>query len=68
MQYFDAGELEVKPNDYLVAEWEGEERVGRVIITPDQLVINQLKVPLSSIIRKATTEDLQQIDEKGVRP
>ncbi|MEE9198906.1 MAG: hypothetical protein V3U26_03815 [Dehalococcoidia bacterium] len=68
VHYFDVGGLEVTVNDFVVAELDEDERVGRVVIAPDQLVIVQLRDPIPTIVRKATPEDLERSDERGVRP
>ncbi|MFQ5933278.1 MAG: hypothetical protein ACE5KI_01385 [Dehalococcoidia bacterium] len=68
VQYFEAGGLKVEVNDYVVVERGGEERIGRVVISPDRLVIDQLGVPIAPILRKATPEDLKNADPGWVRP
>ncbi len=60
--YFDAAGLEIEVNDYVVVERDGEERIGRVVISPKQLIINQLGSPVLSILRKATPQDLESVE------
>ena len=66
--YFDAAGLDVKVDDRIVADQEGKQRIGRVVIAPDQLLINQLKDPIPPITRIATSDDLKLSDIEGVPP
>ena len=66
--YFDAAGLEIQVNDYVVAEGDGEERIGRVVISPRQLIIDQLGSPVLSILRKATPKDLEGVTSGWVKP
>lgn len=56
--YFDSGGLDINLNDYVVAEKGSEERIGRVVFSPAQVIVNQLGAPVTKIVRKATPEDL----------
>ena len=66
--YFDDAGLNIEVNDYVVVEEDGEEKVGRVVIAPNQLLINQLKEPVPSVRRIATKEDLEKEDASHPRP
>ncbi len=68
MHYFDSGGMAVKVNDYVIAKSDGKEKVGRVIIAPNQIVVNQLRETLPSISRLATLEDMKQFDREQVKP
>ncbi|MEE9248936.1 MAG: hypothetical protein V3U79_09600 [Dehalococcoidia bacterium] len=66
--YFDDAGLNIELNDYVVVEEDGEEKVGRVVIAPNQLLINQLREPVPPISRIATREDLEKSDASHPRP
>ena len=68
VHYFDSGGLTVKVNDYVVAESDGEQKVGRVVISPNQVVINQLREALPNISRLATVTDMGRFDKDQVKP
>ncbi|MCH8090002.1 MAG: hypothetical protein IH955_08340 [Chloroflexi bacterium] len=68
MLYFDDAGLNIDVDDYVVVEKDGEEKVGRVVIAPNQLLINQLREPVPSLRRIATTEDLEKSDASHPRP
>ena len=68
MLYFDDAGLNIDVDDYVVVEKDGEEKVVRVGIAPNQLLINQLREPVPSLRRIATPEDLEKSDASHPRP
>ena len=56
--YYDAGSLELEAGDSVMVETEHGPRIGRVAISPTQLVHSDVKGPLPPVLRKATAEDL----------
>ncbi len=56
--YFDTGNLEISVNDFVVVETGEGPRLARIVFTPDQLLLIQLKSPTHSVLRLATEEDL----------
>lgn len=61
--YFDAGDLELEVNDYVVVETERGLDLGRVVIAPKQVIASEIAEPLKPVLRKATPEDFQQQEE-----
>ena len=68
VHYFAPGGLDIQLNDYVVARNESEERIGRVVFSPRQLVVNQLGAPITEILRKATPEDLESLGTGLTQP
>ena len=58
--YFDSDGLDIKPNDLVIVDHQGNEHLGSVTIAPNQLLLMQLKKPLSKILRLAEKNDLDQ--------
>ena len=56
--YCSPGDLNLMIGDYVVLVTARGERVGRVVITPDQIMTNQVSGPLRVISRLATEADL----------
>lgn len=61
--YYDARDLPVQRNDYLVVQAEGGQELARATQSPQPLVSVQLDRPLPPVIRKATVADLQHREE-----
>lgn len=62
--YFDPVGIELNTNEYAVVETEHGPSIGRVVITPNQVLASELTQPLKPVLRKATPEDMQQ-EEAG---
>lgn len=62
--YFEPPDIELEVNDHIVAETEHGLKIGRVAITPKQMIDGELNGPLKKVLRKASPEDFQQ-QEKG---
>ena len=56
--YCSPGDLNLMIGDYVVLVTARGERVGRVVITSDQIMTNQVSGPLRVISRLATEADL----------
>ena len=56
--YCSPGDLNLMIGDYVVLVTERGERVGRVVITPDQIMTSPVSGPLRVIARLATETDL----------
>ncbi len=68
VHYFVSGGLDIRLNDYVVAKERSEERIGRVVFSPGQLIVDQLGAPVTEILRKATPEDLESAETSWTRP
>jgi cell fate regulator YaaT (PSP1 superfamily) len=58
--YFDAGDIELEAGDYAVVKTSRGNELGSVVITPDQVIVNEFDEPLSPVLRKAEPEDIEQ--------
>jgi cell fate regulator YaaT (PSP1 superfamily) len=58
--YFDARGLDLFTGAYVVVDTSHGQEVGRVVISPDQVIASQIKETLKPIIRIATQEDLDR--------
>ncbi len=63
VSYFDPAGLELDIDDQVVAEGTHGPALGRVVITPKQVLATELTEPLKPVLRKATAEDLKQAEE-----
>ena len=58
--YFDARHFELRIGEQVVVQTSHGSSVGRVVITPEQVVAEEISEPLDPVLRPATTEDLEQ--------
>ena len=58
--YFDARDFELRIGEQVVVQTSHGSSVGRVVITPEQVVAEEISEPLDPVLRPATTEDLEQ--------
>jgi cell fate regulator YaaT (PSP1 superfamily) len=58
--YFDCGEARLDVGNYVVVETSHGLEVGRVVISPEQVLASEIKESLKPIVRVATPEDLEQ--------
>ncbi len=61
--YFAPAGLDLQIKDHVVAETERGLKIGRVVIAPRQVMTSQLTDPLKPILRLATPEDMQKLEE-----
>ena len=55
VQFFDAGGLSLTVGERVIVEtWCGEEE-GTVVIAPEQVVHSDLRGPLNTVVRKASS-------------
>ena len=60
--FFDAGNLEIEKNQYVIVETSLGEEFGTVVTTPKKIEKNKAKEPLKKIIRIATKEDINNYE------
>jgi len=58
--YFDPLGIDLEVNEHVVVETEHGLKIGRVVIAPKQVIASELTGPLKPVLRKASSEDLQQ--------
>ena len=61
--YFGAGSMELDVSNYVVVETSHGQEVGRVVISPEQVIVSEIKESLKPIIRQAEPEDLERAAE-----
>lgn len=62
--YFQAGDFELDVGNYVVVETSHGHEVGRVVVSPDQVVVSEIKDPLKKVVRVAEPEDLERAEER----
>jgi cell fate regulator YaaT (PSP1 superfamily) len=60
--HFYAAEGPLAVGDYVVAETPEGPALGRVVIAPEQLVVNELPEPPRQVVRRATADELRRFD------
>jgi cell fate regulator YaaT (PSP1 superfamily) len=62
--YFDSAGMRLEAGEYVVVETARGPEVGRVVIAPDQVVVNELgDEPLQPVLRLATEADIRRAEE-----
>jgi cell fate regulator YaaT (PSP1 superfamily) len=61
--YFDAGELELKVDDYVVVKTARGLELGRVTIAPKQVLAGEVPEELKPVVRKAEPEDIKRAQD-----
>jgi cell fate regulator YaaT (PSP1 superfamily) len=60
--YFDGSGHQLPVGTYVVVETSHGEEVGRVVVSPDQVLASEIKEPLKPVIRVAEREDLEKTE------
>ena len=58
--YFDARGFDLEVGSYVVVETSHGQEIGRVVISPEQVLVSEIKESLKPIIRRAEPEDLEK--------
>ncbi len=58
--YFDPAGIDLDLNDWVVVETEHGVEVGRVVISPKQVLSSEITEPLKPVLRKAEEEDIRR--------
>lgn len=61
--YFKSGEEELKPDDLVILSTVRGIEAGTVVVGPRQMAVEKIVPPLREVIRKATPEDIEVIEE-----
>lgn len=61
--YFDASDIDLKVNDYVVVKTARGLELGRVTIVPKQVLASEVNKKLKSVVRKAEAEDIKRAQE-----
>ncbi len=62
LYYFDAGQFELEPGDWVVVDTERGQEAGRVIVAPQHMLLNQLQGDLRSVQRTLGDDDIALMD------
>ena len=65
--YFDPNDIELDVGEWVVVETTRELEVGRVAISPGQVVESQLTEPLKPVVRKADEGDMRRLNDLAER-
>ena len=62
--YFDAAGIPLEVNDNVVVETSRGHELGKVVISPKQVIFNEITEPLKPVIRKAQAEDIEKAQQQ----
>lgn len=65
--YFDPGELDIKTGDMVIVETARGIECGKVVIAKREVPEEEVVLPLKNVIRVATDEDLQHVEENKAK-
>ena len=65
--YYDPAGFELKLNEWVVVVTPRGQKLGQVVITPEQVLANELSEPLKPVLRLATPEDIKRAQELTAR-
>jgi cell fate regulator YaaT (PSP1 superfamily) len=65
--YFDASGIPLEVNDDVVVETSRGHELGKVAISPKQVIYSEITEPLKSVIRKAQAEDIEKAQQQQKR-
>jgi len=65
--YFDAADNEVEVGDYVVVETSRGQELGKVVISPKQVLFSDITEPLKPVVRKAQAEDIEHAQQQQER-
>ncbi len=65
--YFDPSGIDFDLHDKVVVETERGLKIGRVVIAPTQVLAGEVTEPLKPVLRKATAEDMERMEEARQR-
>jgi len=65
--YFDAADNEVEVGDYVVVEASRGQELGKVVISPKQVLFSDITEPLKPVVRKAQAEDVEHAQQQQER-
>ncbi|MFC2005580.1 stage 0 sporulation family protein [Chloroflexota bacterium] len=61
--YFDPAGIDMEVNDYVVVETVRGLELGRVVISPKQVLVNDVDKPSKAVLRKAEPGDIKRAQE-----
>ena len=61
--YFDPKDMELKLEDWVIVETTRGMEIGRVAITPEQVLTSEVELPLKPVLRKADAAEAKHTQE-----
>ncbi len=61
--YFNPAGIDLAVNDYVVVKTSRGLELGRVVISPEQVLTSEVAKPLKQVVRKAKPEDIKRTQE-----
>jgi len=61
--YFDPAGIDLEVNDYAVVKTSRGLELGRVVISPKQVLASEVNKPLKRVVRKAESKDIERAQE-----
>ena len=65
--YFDAAGIPLEVNNDVVVETSRGHELGKVVISPKQVIFSEITEPLKPVIRKAQAEDIEKAQQQQKR-
>ena len=65
--YFDAADIDVEVNDHVVVETSRGQELGRVVISPNQVLFDAITEPLKPVLRRAEAADIERAQHQQER-
>jgi cell fate regulator YaaT (PSP1 superfamily) len=65
--YFEAADIPLEVNDDVVVETSRGHELGKVVISPKQVIFSEITEPLKPVIRKAQAEDIEKAQQQQKR-
>jgi len=65
--YFDAADIPLETDDEVVVETSRGHELGKVVISPKQVIHSEITEPLKPVIRKALAEDIERANRHQER-
>ena len=62
--YFDPAGIDLETNDQVIIKTTHGLEMGQVVIAPHQIIDSEVKEQLKPVVRKATSEDMEQSQEQ----
>ncbi len=61
--FFTSGNLDLQIDDFVIVETPSGNDIARVVIIPEQIIMNEIDEPLKPLVRKANIDDIKRIKE-----
>jgi cell fate regulator YaaT (PSP1 superfamily) len=62
--YFDSAGIPLEINDYVIVETTHGHELGKVVISPGQVIFSEIGEPLKLVVRKAQAEDIEKAQQQ----